>query len=66
MSEMETIYKNGWYIRSARGECRFIAWAKREMFQGSDPVDEAGEVFFGFGRTRVSAIDRLLRSLPSE
>lgn len=62
MEDLETIYRDGWYIRSAFGRAtqRFIAWCKREMFTGTDLIDEPGNVYFEYGTTRERAIEHLL------
>ncbi len=65
LDEFETHYHDsGWYIRTAQGRHRFVAWAKREMFVLEDILLEPGDVYFEFGQTRERAVARLLAALP--
>ena len=63
MTEMQTTFINGFYLRSSKGYSgKYIAWCKREPFTGSDPINESGDVWFEFGSTRADAITNLWRS----
>lgn len=64
LDQLQTTYANGYYLRSSKGFTgTYVAWCKKDMFTGTDPFDETGNVWFEFGPTRETAIANLWASM---